>query len=206
MPRGRPKKLNDDAVLAAAMRAMARRGPAELTLADIAEEAGLTAGALVQRFGSKRALLLRLMEDYSGSSAAMFAALRADAASPLEAIRAYGRCMAQMAASPEALARSIAWLHQDLVDPEFRVHLLAQARGVRKELARLVTEAIESGELPAHVEARALAAAIESMVSGALFGWAVHQEGKAETFMARQLDALIAPLTDARGAVKARRR
>jgi AcrR family transcriptional regulator len=206
MPRGRPKKLNDHEVLAAATRAMARRGPAELTLADIAQEAGLTAGALVQRFGSKRALLLRLMADYSGSSAAMFAALKADAASPLEAIRSYGRCMAQLATSPEALARSIAWLHQDLVDPEFRVHLLAQARGVRKELARLVTEAVEAGELPAHVEARGLAAAIESMVSGALFAWAVHQEGKAETFMARQLDALIAPLTATRVAGKRRQR
>ena len=44
-------------VFAAVVRVMLRVGPADLTLGAIAAEAGLTAGALVQRFGSKRALL-----------------------------------------------------------------------------------------------------------------------------------------------------
>ena len=45
-------------MFAALVRVMLRRGPAELTLREIAAEAGVTAGALVQRFGSKRKLLL----------------------------------------------------------------------------------------------------------------------------------------------------
>ncbi|MCK6488186.1 MAG: helix-turn-helix domain-containing protein, partial [Planctomycetes bacterium] len=55
-------KVTDEDVFAAAQRAMSRRGPHELTLADIAAEAGVTPGRLVQRFGSKRALLVALSE------------------------------------------------------------------------------------------------------------------------------------------------
>ena len=63
----RPRKVSDDDVLAATHRAMARLGPGELTLAQIATEAGVTAGALAQRFGSKRALLLTLAERAASS-------------------------------------------------------------------------------------------------------------------------------------------
>ena len=38
---GRRQKATDEDVFAAAQRAMSRRGPHELTLADIAEEAGV---------------------------------------------------------------------------------------------------------------------------------------------------------------------
>jgi AcrR family transcriptional regulator len=54
----RRQKAEDADVFAALVRLMHRRGPAELTLREIAAEAGVTAGALVQRFGSKRAMLL----------------------------------------------------------------------------------------------------------------------------------------------------
>ena len=102
----RPQKVTDDEVFVAAHRAMARLGPAELTLAHIADEAGLTAGALVQRFGSKRDLLLRLMERFSGGSSGTFAELRRRHRSPLAVLRAYGECMADMASTPAALLRN----------------------------------------------------------------------------------------------------
>jgi len=53
----RPRLASDEDILMAAFRAIARLGPARLTLADVAREAGVSAAALVQRFGSKRALL-----------------------------------------------------------------------------------------------------------------------------------------------------
>ena len=61
-------KVSNDEIFAAAQRAMTRRGPHELTLADVAAEAGVSAGRLVQRFGSKRALLLALAERFAGSA------------------------------------------------------------------------------------------------------------------------------------------
>src|SRR5688500_6765014 len=56
----RPRKVDDLAIFAAMQRAMQRLGPSELTLEAIADEAGLTASALVQRFGSKRGLMIAL--------------------------------------------------------------------------------------------------------------------------------------------------
>ena len=68
MTPGRPQKVTDEEIFAAVQRAMTRRGPHELTLADIAGEAGVTPGRLVQRFGSKRALLIALSERFAGSA------------------------------------------------------------------------------------------------------------------------------------------
>ena len=54
----RRRKAEDADVFAAMSRLMQRVGPDELTLVAIAAEAGITAGALVQRFGSRRELML----------------------------------------------------------------------------------------------------------------------------------------------------
>ena len=115
---GRRQKVTDDEVFAAAHRAMSRRGPHELTLADIAEEAGVTAGRLVQRFGSKRALLVALSERFAGSAAPMFASLRKAHRSPLATLRAYGLCMADLAPTPEALLRNLAYLQDPAMFPD----------------------------------------------------------------------------------------
>ena len=96
------QKVSDEDVFAAAQRAMTRQGPHELTLADIAAEAGVSAGRLVQRFGSKRALLLALAERFAGSAGAVFAGLRAAHRQPLATLRAYAACMADLAVTPEA--------------------------------------------------------------------------------------------------------
>src|SRR3989454_8101989 len=55
--RPRRRKAEDTDVFAAMVRVMLRVGPAELTLGAIAAEAGVTAGAPVQRVGSKREVL-----------------------------------------------------------------------------------------------------------------------------------------------------
>ena len=52
----RRRKAEDADVFAALVRVMRRRGPVELTLREIAAEAGLTAGALVQRPALTRCL------------------------------------------------------------------------------------------------------------------------------------------------------
>jgi hypothetical protein len=47
----RARLASDADILAGALRAITRLGPARLTLADVAEEAGISAAAVVQRFG-----------------------------------------------------------------------------------------------------------------------------------------------------------
>jgi AcrR family transcriptional regulator len=189
----RPQKANDDEIFAAANRAMQRLAPAELTLADIAEEAGITAGALVHRFGSKRNLLLALANRFGGSASKLMDGLRAKHRSPLAVIRAYTECMALLASSPDALARNLAYLQIDLIDPDFRKPMLRNARATRRELEDLVGNAIKAGELAKGTDSEALALSIETVVSGALLTWALYREGPASAWMRARVDAALAP-------------
>jgi AcrR family transcriptional regulator len=185
------QKVSDGEIFAAAQRAMTRQGPHELTLADIAAEAGVSPGRLVQRFGSKRALLLALAERFAGSAGAVFAGLKAAHPRPLATLRAYAACMAGLASTPEALSRNLAYLQIDLTDPEFRAHLLANARATRREIESLLRAAVAEGELRRDVDTRRLARTIEAVIGGSLMTWACYREGPAAAWMRRDLDAVL---------------
>ncbi len=189
----RPRKVSDSQLFAATHAVMSRVGPRELTLAAIAKEAGVTAAVLVQRFGSKRALLLALSAKYSEGSGEFIAALAKKHASPLTALRAYADCMAGMAASPAALARNLAYLQIDMTDPDFRRHLVKQARATRAGLQRLVEAALEAGELAASVKPAQLARTIEAVLSGSMITWGFYREGTAAKWMRADLEAVLGP-------------
>lgn len=189
----RPRKVSDDEVFLATQRAMSRLGPGELTLAEIASEAGLTAGALVQRFGSKRDLMLALSARFSGGTGEMFAELRKGTRSPLARLRAYGDCLAGLATSPLALARNLSYLQIDLTDPDLRKHLVAQARASRLELQSLIKEAVAAGELVREVNPTRLARTVEAILSGSMMSWAYYEEGTATQWMRDDLDAVLKP-------------
>ncbi len=189
----RPLKVTDDEIYMAAQRAMSRLGPNELTLAGIAREAGITAGLLVQRFGSKRDLLLALSKRFSGGTSEMFAGLRRGHRSPLATLRAYSDCMAHMADTPAAFARNFAYLQIDLTDPDFRKHLAKHAAATRVELQKLIKEAIDAKELAPATNARQLARTIEAVVGGSMMSWAFYQEGSAAKWMRHDLEAVLKP-------------
>ena len=189
----RPRKVTDDDLFNAAYKVMQRVGPGELTLGQIAEEAGVTAGLLVQRFGSKRDLLLKLSEQFAGGTGEMFAQLRAAHRSPLAVIRAYAVCMAGMADTPAALIRNLSYLQIDLTDPEFRAHLARNARATRQELQHLIRDAVHAGELAASVNPRQLARTIEAIIAGSMLSWAYYQEGAASKWIRDDLAAILKP-------------
>jgi AcrR family transcriptional regulator len=189
----RPRKVSDDDLFSATHRAMTRLGPGELTLAEIAAEAGVTAGAVAQRFGSKRNLLLALASQAAGGAQGFLRELQAKHRSPLAALRAYAECMAGLASSPAALARNLAYLQIDLTDPEFRRHLVVQARATRAGLQTLVEAAIAAGELRKQTDPRALARLLEAVLSGSLMTWAFYREGTAARWMRADLGRALRP-------------
>ena len=172
---------------------MTRLGPGELTLAEIAVEAGITAGALVQRFGSKRELLLQLSAGAADGNAEFIRGLRRKQRSPIAVLRAYAECLATLAASPAALARSLAYLQIDLTDPDFRKHLLAQAKATRVALREVIDEAVKAGELTSAADPEALARVIETTLSGSLITWAIYRDGDAAPWLRADIDAVLAP-------------
>ena len=189
----RPRKASDEEIFSAAHRVMTRMAAGQWTLSHVAAEAGLTASALVQRFGSKRGLLAALTAGAAEATPAMFAQLRAANPSPLEAVRAYADCMAQMGESPGALAHHLGYLQLDLTDPDLHRHVREQARATRAELHALLDAAAAAGELAPGADAAALARAVEVTVSGSLMTWGFYQEGTARDWIRHDLEAALRP-------------
>jgi AcrR family transcriptional regulator len=196
----RPRKASDAEIFAAAHRVMMRVGPEQFTLAEIAGEAGLTAGALVQRFGSKLGLLRAIAGQLTEGSAQLFAAIRAEASSPLDAVWKYGECMARMGGSPGALAHHLAWLQLDLTDDEMHRHLAAQAAIARATLRGWLDDATDAGELERGSDTAGLARTVQVTISGSLLASAF-DDTSATASMRRDLDAVLAPYLPARSAV-----
>lgn len=188
-----PPKATDAEVFAAAHRVMGRRTPTQLRLSDIAAEAGVTPAALIQRFGSRRGLLLalvRLGEDYPRE---LFAGLSARHRSPLRALRGYAQCMAPMGESPATLAHHLAYLQMDLTDPEFYPPVAAQARATREEIRRLLVAAVERGELAGGVDPTALARVVDVLITGALLSFALTPEGAIVRQIEQDLQFVLGP-------------
>jgi AcrR family transcriptional regulator len=190
----RRRKAEDVDVFAALVRVMLRRGPAELTLRAIAAEAGVTAGALVQRFGSKRALLHAHARHAAGTGDIGFGApIDARVASPLQVVRAAMEVHARLAESPRAALRNLAYLLNDLTDPVLRRHLLRLKRATRARYEQLVADAVSVRELRADTDPRALARMIEVTLDGSLLAWTLYREGSAADRLRDDLEAALRP-------------
>jgi AcrR family transcriptional regulator len=188
----RPRGKSDSEIVGGAIRAIERLGPVRLTLADVGKEVGMAPATLLQRFGSKRGLLLAVAEMGASGVREEFARIRAQHPSPLHALKAVGECMARMARTPESLANSLAFLEIDLSDADFHRLALAHARQFRDEIRKLLDEAVRAGELGKCRTAR-LANAVQAIIGGSLLNWAIHRDGKAEAWIAADLESLLGP-------------
>ena len=179
-------------MLDATARAVGRTGPLRMTLADVADEVGVTPSALVQRFGSKKALLLALAERGLGQVDARFA--RARAACPtrtgalVEALAEGARPLG----TPRQMAGSLAFLQIDLTDPDFHRVTLIHLDRLRAGIRALLAEAVAEGELRA-CDLDALARALEVAYHGSLISWAVRRDGALPDALRRDLGAALDP-------------
>lgn len=189
----RRRKAEDTDVFAALVRVMQRRGPAELTLREIAAEAGITAGALIQRFGSKRAMLLAHARHAAATGDVGVAVPQSLTPSPLEALRTVTAVHAQLASSPRAALRNLAYLYNDLADPLLHRHLLRMSRAARVHYEQLVVAAVAAGELRGDTNAQALARSIEVTLAGSFLNWTVYREGSAADWLREDLETTLRP-------------
>lgn len=189
----RPRTVDDAGVLDAAVRVIDRGGPAQLTLGAVAGEVGLAPATLVQRFGSKRGLLLAIARRSAqdGGSSLRQAADRHR--SPLRALVSGLTAMSSGVASPEALANQLAFLQIDLSDPEFHELALRHATAVRAEARTLLDAGVAAGELRPGTDTRRLAQAVQTTYNGALITWGLYRRGRLDSWLRRELDALLGP-------------
>ncbi|PYT81390.1 MAG: TetR family transcriptional regulator [Acidobacteria bacterium] len=188
----RPRETSDQEILAATARAMQRYSPTQLTLAHVAKEAGVVPATLIQRFGTKRGLLLALYSTVPASVPEQFASGRAKYRSPLKALVELYVSSSGFAATPESMANGLAYLQNDLTDPEFRAITLAQFKACRAETRKLLDEAVAAGEL-VKCNTAELARLILQVNGGSMLDWAVFREGSLAAWLRRDLEALLEP-------------
>ena len=204
----RPRTVSDATILTATARMISRVGPAHVTLADVGGEVGLAPATLLQRFGSKRGLLLALVEQSVASIAQHFADVRATHVGALDAVVAAASAMAEHVRTPEELANNLAFFQIDLSDPDFHRLALEHSRRVRAGYVALLDDGIDAGELVV-CDTAALASALQAVAAGSLLNWAIHRDGPVGAWVRADLATLLAPYrrspNDARGARRRQR-
>jgi AcrR family transcriptional regulator len=188
----RPRQTSDAEILAAAARVMQRRSPVDLTLADVAKEAGVVPATIIQRFGTKRELLLANCKAWTADVSGQFAAARAKYGAPLETLVELLVELSGFAATPESMANFLAYLQIDLSDSEFHAVLLVQFATTRDETKKLLDEAVAARELK-RCDTAALARLVQQVNGGAMLDWAVYRKGSLAAWIRRALEALLAP-------------
>ncbi|MFD0267541.1 TetR/AcrR family transcriptional regulator [Streptomyces sp. NPDC127106] len=188
----RPRGVEDAVILRAAAEVMGRTGPVGFTLAAVAEEVGLVAGTLVQRFGSKRGLLLALAEQSTRDADALPARVRQAHGTALDALEALVVELTDQVATPESFAHHLAFLCTDLTDPEFRRHALVVHEAQRRAVEALLAEALTEGELRPGTDTGALADTVQAVTAGTGLVWALDRRDALAARLRRELAAVLA--------------
>jgi len=175
----RPRRIDDSAILDAALAVAQRRGPGQVTFAAVSAEVGLSPATLVQRFGSKEALLRAALErawDLLDAATA-----REDERQPLTPEGAVQVVTALLPAgeADDDYAEGLLLLYEDMRDP------ILQRRGARWRVA--MTRAL-GRRLSAEPERQeVLGRLMASQWQGAQIWWAFGREGRGREAVAAEL-------------------
>jgi AcrR family transcriptional regulator len=198
--------MEDAAILRAAAEVIGRTGPARFTLAAVATEVGLVPATLVQRFGSKRGLLLALArqsaadaEAEAGPVAGQVRQAREQHGSALAALTALAVGRLAPMTTPDRFANHLAFLCLDLTDPELYEPALAVHQAHGRAMTALVEEAVATGELRAGTPAGPLTRSIQTVIAGAGLTWALDREGTLPDRVAAGVLAVLAAYRPAGG-------
>jgi AcrR family transcriptional regulator len=164
-----------------------------VTLAAIAGESGLAPSTLVERFGSKRALLLAAGAVAMRGVATVFDAAEAHEPRPLAALSsALVRLSSGLSTRP-ALAHHLGVLRLDVADPDFRELAARHAGELRARVSSLLARALEEGELGLGTDIERLAQTLHVTYNGALVSWGIAGRGALGDMLRDELEAVLAP-------------
>lgn len=191
---GRPRGVDDAVILRAAADVMGRVGPAGLTLAAVANEVGLVAGTLVQRFKSKRGLLVALAKQTAHDAETLHERVRrTEHESPLAALATLVVESMDPMATPKSFANHLAFLCMDLADAQLREYALAIHHARQRTIEALLNEAVSAGELQAGTNAATLAGSIQAIIAGAGVIWALDRQGTLPQRLLHELHTILSP-------------
>lgn len=176
----RLKTVSEEGVLDAAGEVLGKVGPAGLTLAAVGVAAGLSPATLVQRYGTREALvraaLLRMWDRLDEATA------RADARHPVTvegAVSLLASLTGRYSGSGDEMAQGLLLLREDFRDPALRARGVAWGAALTGALGRRL-----SGDAG---RAEVLGRLMASQWQGCLIWWGFSREGTLRNYVRRQL-------------------
>jgi AcrR family transcriptional regulator len=155
-------------LIEAAATMVSEAGPAKVTLANVGERAGYSRGLASHHFGSKRALMQRLVESvtYQFREALFDQQQSSDALGELGTlIDIYFEVVSDL--QPINRARLVLWADA-VANPsdDIRLAMVNADQEFREEIEKRLRQAISTGQVPETVNAHGLATVIIAMLRG----------------------------------------
>jgi AcrR family transcriptional regulator len=173
----RHKTISDEEILDRALPLMASAGPAGFTLSDLAREIGIAPATLLQRFGSKQALVERAFARDNERFMAWIENLP-DGVGAALVIQIYSDATKLFGDNP-SLADHLLWLREDIRDP--MMNRLALERF--KVFRAAIVKRLPPMPIPGNTAARLL----DAQHHGAIVQWALEPRGRLVDFVTRSL-------------------
>ncbi len=156
-----------ESILNAAARLFARKGVNSATMADIAAEADLSAGALYRYFDSKDELLRAVFDEAVHRNQEMFQREADSADSPLAALQRIGRRVWVDHDDRDVLICELQMSLSAARDPQdFGLDLSRHRRQTRELLEEMVRAAQDAGEIDPGIDPTTLAVILQSTTAG----------------------------------------
>jgi AcrR family transcriptional regulator len=179
----RQKILSDDEILERALPVMARAGPGGFTLAQLTDETGLSPATLLQRFGTKRALIERAFARDNERFAQWIADLP-EGRGMAATLAVYRAATTSFHNEPHTeLADHLLWLREDIRDPTFNA--MARARFA------LFRAAILQRLPPTRLPPQEVANLLDAQCHGAIMKWAIEPKGSLAALVMKSLTAIL---------------
>jgi TetR/AcrR family transcriptional regulator, transcriptional repressor of aconitase len=156
-----------DAILGAAAQLFARKGISGATMAEIANEAGLSAGAVYRYYSSKEELLRAVFDEAAVRNRELFEGSAEMAATPMQALEMVGRKVWVEMDDPDDLICDIQMALSAARDPEDLGVDISQMRiQLRSLLKDMVVQAQAAGEIDPNVNPDHLAVILQACTAG----------------------------------------
>jgi AcrR family transcriptional regulator len=167
LTRDEKKALTREKLLDAATRVFARRGFAAASLDEVAEEAGLTKGAVYSQFGSKDDLVIALFEERLDTQTRRIATDVDASLDIAEQAEAAGRMLEKV----EDEARDLFLLQNEFYlhairNPDFHPAHRERTKRLRAEIVQMVEEGVANANVPLTLPVDQVATVMNALALG----------------------------------------
>ncbi len=183
-----PKKTIDDVlVLEKALLVISELGPETFTLADVGKAVGLSPATLMQRFGSKQALLIKAAKHVPDKLGVDLEKIKAKALTwDVELVMLLSE-LPEGFGTRQDIANSLGLLKLDMVHPELHPIARQLFEQMRVRIKELLQRGRSHGELSSQNDVDALAWELDALRHGLVIQWTLSGDGPLQDWLQKGL-------------------